>query len=102
MIGGQVRLDVADELELLGFEQRSSGGDGALDDFLDGDVGHVPGEFAGFDLGQVENVVDELGEAFAFADDDVEIFDDLGAWPAAPCGRLQGSAERVALRGGGE
>ncbi len=44
---------------------------------LDRDAGHVPGEFAGFDLGQVEHVVDELGEPFAFTDDDFEIFDDL-------------------------
>jgi hypothetical protein len=38
---------------------------------------HVPGELAGLNLGQIENVVDELGEALAFADDDAEILDHL-------------------------
>ena len=70
----QVGRDVADELEFLHFEERCSGGDGALDDIRDGDLGHVPGEFASFDLREVENVVDELGEALAFADDDAEVF----------------------------
>ena len=56
----------------------------------DGDAAHVPGELAGLDLGEVEHIVDELGEALAFADDDAEVFDDLGFGLLRSCGRLQG------------
>ena len=77
MTVGQIRLDIANQVQLLGFEQRSGGGSCALDDVGHGDACHVPGEFAGFNLGEVENIVDELGQAFAFADDDVEVLDDL-------------------------
>ena len=38
---------------------------------------HVPGELAGLDLGEIEHVVNELGEPLAFADDDAEILHDL-------------------------
>ena len=71
-------LNVADELEFLCLEERCSGGNGALDDVLDGDLRQIPCELAGFDLGEVEDVVDELGEALAFADDDAKVFQDLG------------------------
>ena len=77
MNGGKTRLDVADEIQLLRFEQRSRGRNGPLDHIGDRDAAHIPGEFAGLDLGQVENVVDQLGEPFSFADNHSQIFDDL-------------------------
>jgi hypothetical protein len=74
---GRSGLDVANQVQLLGFEQRSSSRNGALNHIGDRNARHVPGEFAGFDLGQIEHVVDQLGEPFAFADHDIEIVDDL-------------------------
>ena len=44
-----------------------------IDDVADGHRLHVPFELAGLDLGEVEDVVDQLGETFAFADDDLEV-----------------------------
>ncbi len=64
-------------LSCLRVKERCRRGDSALDHILDGDTGHVPGELAGFDLCQIEHVVDELGEALAFTDDDIEVLDDL-------------------------
>ena len=49
----------------------------ALDDVGDGHRLHVPFELAGLDLREVQHVVDQLGEPFAFADDDLEVVFDL-------------------------
>ena len=90
------------ELQLLRFEEGCRGSDCAIDDVLDGDAGHVPRELAGFDLCEVENVIDELGESFAFADDDVEVLDDLLFGLLQLCGRPRESLGTAAPRDGGE
>ena len=73
----QVALDVLVELQAFLFQQRRGGRRCAVDDVADRHRLHVPFELAGLDLGEVQDVVDELGEALALADDDLEVVVDL-------------------------
>ena len=65
------------EIQLLGFEQRGGGRYRAVDHIRIETAAHVPGEFAGLDFGQIEHVVNQLGEALAFTDDDAKVLDHL-------------------------
>jgi hypothetical protein len=57
------------ERELLVLGERLSGGAHRLDHALDGVFGHVQGELAGFDLGNVQHSVDEAQQVFAVGAD---------------------------------
>jgi len=58
-------------------EQRGCGRGGALDDLTDVQRVVPPVHPAGFDLGQVQCVVDQRGQSITFLHDDREIFRDL-------------------------
>ena len=75
--GRQVRGDLLLQAQALLLEQRRGGGRGAVDDLGHRHALHVPFELAGLDLGEVEHVVDQLGEPLALADDDLQVVLDL-------------------------
>jgi hypothetical protein len=62
-----------EEAQALRLEQRRGGRRRALDHVGHRHRRHVPLELAGLDLGEVEHVVDQLGEAFALADDHLQV-----------------------------
>ena len=61
------------QLQLLLLKQGRSGRNGPADDVLQKDGPHVPFHTPRFDLGQVEHVVDQAGQALPFGDYHIEV-----------------------------
>ena len=74
---GKIGLDLHDEFQLFRIEERRCGCRSTFNDIGDRHTAHVPGKLAGFDLGEIEHVIDELGKPLTFADHDSEVFDHL-------------------------
>ena len=86
----EVRFQLEPERQVLLLEQRLDGGAHLADEGVHVDLLVAPLDPAGLHLGEVEQVVDEGGEAFALGDDDVEVPADLGHGPA---GRVVGGGD---------